>query len=53
MRDKFFNNAKINSEMKHHLEKELGVFNKIKYVYAIMSKSNPANLAIIDRKSVV
>ncbi|MEN5016442.1 LuxR family transcriptional regulator [Erwinia sp. Eh17-17] len=36
--------------MKHHLEKELGVFNKIKYVYAIMSKSNPANLAIISNR---
>ncbi|MCS3607225.1 helix-turn-helix transcriptional regulator [Erwinia rhapontici] len=50
MRDNFFSNTTINSIIKRHIEKELSSFNKIKYVYAIMSKSNPADVSIISNR---
>ncbi|MCQ4106993.1 LuxR family transcriptional regulator [Erwinia persicina] len=50
MRAEFFNNSTINSIIKRHFEKELSTFSDIKYVYAIMNKSNPVDVAIISNR---
>lgn len=50
MREIFFNNTTINSIIKRYIEKELSRFSKIKYVYAIMSKSNPVDISIISNR---
>jgi len=47
----FFNNEVINTSIKNHLEEQLGVYNNIKYAYAIMNKRNPANFSIISNRT--
>lgn len=47
----FFNNEFINSAIKTYLEKNLREYNNIKYAYAIMSKRNPADFAIISNRT--
>ncbi|CAI1928241.1 Transcriptional activator protein lasR [Serratia fonticola] len=47
----FFNNEFINSVIKSYLEVNLQEYNSIKYAYAIMSKINPADFAIISNKT--
>lgn len=47
----FFNNEFINSIIKSYLEANLREYNSIKYAYAIMSKINPADFAIISNKT--
>lgn len=46
----FFDNPSINSTIKDYLERQLVKFNNIKYAYAIMSKRNPADFAIISNR---
>lgn len=50
MSNSFFNNTSINASIKKHLEKNLKVFNNIKYAYAIMNKKNPNDFAIISNR---
>ena len=47
----FFNNEFINSAIKTYLEKNLREYSNIKYAYAIMSKRNPADFAIISNRT--
>lgn len=47
----FFSNEFINSVIKSYLEANLQEYNSIKYAYAIMSKTNPADFAIISNKT--
>ncbi|MGK3142122.1 helix-turn-helix transcriptional regulator [Pantoea sp. C2G6] len=51
MSNSFFNNAFINASVKKFLEKNLKDFNNIKYAYAIMSKKNPNDFAIISNRT--
>ncbi|WJV67811.1 LuxR family transcriptional regulator [Pectobacteriaceae bacterium CE70] len=50
MSNSFFNNTSINISIKNYLEKNLKVFNNIKYAYAIMNKKNPNDFAIISNR---
>lgn len=47
----FFYNKKINLIIKNHIEKKLLEINKFKYVYAVMSKSNPENFITISNEN--
>lgn len=50
MSDLFFNNDFINATIKNYLERKLAEYKNINFVYGIMNKRNPANLAIISNK---
>lgn len=50
MSKSFFSNQVINSSIKDYLERKLLQFSNVKYAYAIMSKRNPADFAIISNR---
>lgn len=51
MSDLFFNNEFINATIKNYLERNLVEYKNIKFVYGIMNKRNPVDLAIISNKT--
>ncbi|KFK93758.1 MULTISPECIES: LuxR family transcriptional regulator [unclassified Serratia (in: enterobacteria)] len=50
MSDLFFNNDFINATIENYLERKLAEYKNINFVYGIINKRNPANIAIISNK---